>query len=66
MALDEALDRLSKEDPDKAELVKLLYFARLNLDEAAVALGISRTTAHRHWVFAKTWLYNAINGAAKR
>ena len=64
LALDEALTQFSKEDPEKAELVKLLYFAGLNLDEAAAAQGISRTTAHRHWVFAKTWLYNAINGAA--
>jgi RNA polymerase sigma factor (TIGR02999 family) len=66
LALDEALNRFSKEDPDKAELVKLLYFAGLNLDEAAAAQGISRTTAHRYWVFAKAWLYNAINGAAHR
>ena len=66
VALDEALDRLSKEDPDKAELVKLLYFAGLNLDEAGAALGISRSAAHRHWVFAKTWLYTAIAGEANR
>jgi len=66
LALDEALNLLSKEDPDKAELVKLLYFAGLNLDEAGAALGISRSAAHRHWVFAKTWLYNAIAGGANR
>ena len=50
--LDESLDRLAQDHPDKAELVKLLYFAGLNLDEAAAARGISRTTAYRHWQFA--------------
>ena len=64
LALDEALDRLSKEHADKAELVKLLYFAGLNLDEAAAVLGISRTTAYRHWRFTRAWLYEAIAGKA--
>ena len=62
LALDEALDRLAEEDAAKAELVKLLYFAGLNLEEAAAAQGISRTTAYRHWVFARAWLYDAMAG----
>jgi RNA polymerase sigma factor (TIGR02999 family) len=60
LALDEALDRLAVEHPSKAELVKLLYFAGLNLDEAAGAQGISRTTAYRHWLFARAWLFDAM------
>jgi RNA polymerase sigma factor (TIGR02999 family) len=62
LALDEALDRLSAADAGKAELVKLLYFAGLNLDEAAAVQGISRTTAYRHWLFARAWLHDAIAG----
>jgi RNA polymerase sigma factor (TIGR02999 family) len=62
LALDEALDRLAKEQPAKAELVKLLYFAGLNLEEAAAAQGISRTTAYRNWQFAREWLYDAMDG----
>jgi RNA polymerase sigma factor (TIGR02999 family) len=62
LALDEALDQLGKEDQSKAELVKLLYFAGLNLDEAADVQGISRTTAYRHWLFARAWLHDAIAG----
>jgi RNA polymerase sigma factor (TIGR02999 family) len=62
LALDEALGRLAAEDPGKAELVKLLYFAGLNLEEAAAAQGISRTTAYRHWLFARAWLHDAIAG----
>lgn len=60
LALDEALDRLAEQHPDKAEVVKLLYFAGLNLDETASALGIGRTTAYRHWVFARAWLFEAM------
>ncbi|HEX2476778.1 MAG TPA: sigma-70 family RNA polymerase sigma factor [Lacipirellulaceae bacterium] len=66
LALDEALQRLAKEDPSKAELVKLLYFAGLNLEEAAAAQGISRTTAYRHWLFARAWLHDAIAGKCER
>jgi RNA polymerase sigma factor (TIGR02999 family) len=60
LALDEALNHLAAEDPDKAELVKLLYFAGLSLAEAAAALGLSKTTAHRHWTYARAWLLEAM------
>jgi RNA polymerase sigma factor (TIGR02999 family) len=63
-ALDEALDNLATVDADKATLVKLLYFAGLSLDDAAAAQGISRTTAYRHWMFARAWLKDAIDGQA--
>src|SRR5437762_5258713 len=57
LALDEALEKLAREDPVKAELVKLRCFAGLSHQEAAHALGISRPTADRYWVYAKTRLY---------
>jgi RNA polymerase sigma factor (TIGR02999 family) len=60
VALDEALDRLTKRDPQKAELVKLRYFAGMTIEEAAAALGISAATAKRHWAYARAWLYQAI------
>lgn len=62
LALDEALTRLAAEDPAKATLVKLLYFAGFNLEDAGSAMGISRATAHRHWLFAKAWLHDAMRG----
>jgi len=62
LSLDEALDRLARLDPVKAELIKLLYFAGLSFEEAGMALGISHSTAHRHWVFARAWLHEAIAG----
>jgi RNA polymerase sigma factor (TIGR02999 family) len=56
-AISEALDQLAAHDAQKAELVKLRYFAGLTLSQAAEVLGISRSTADRHWGYAKTWLY---------
>jgi RNA polymerase sigma factor (TIGR02999 family) len=56
LALDEALTELSRQHPDKAQLVKLRYFAGLTLAEAAAALGISTATADRHWRYARAWL----------
>ena len=63
LALDEALDRLAREDPRKAELVMLRYFTGLSVQEAADVLGISRATADRYWAYAKVWLYCAISAA---
>jgi RNA polymerase sigma factor (TIGR02999 family) len=56
-ALDEALTKLAAEDPAKAELVKLRFFAGLTMPEIAQVLKISLATAERHWTYARTWLY---------
>jgi RNA polymerase sigma factor (TIGR02999 family) len=63
--LDEALDQLAAEAPEKAELVKLRYFAGLSSEEAAQCLGISKATADRHWAYARAWLYERLAGAAR-
>jgi RNA polymerase sigma factor (TIGR02999 family) len=60
LALDEALTKFAKNQPVKAELVKLRFFAGLTMPEAAAALGISVATAERHWTFARNWLYAQI------
>jgi RNA polymerase sigma factor (TIGR02999 family) len=61
LALDEALTRFTAEDAEKAELVKLRYFAGLSLEECAVARGISVSTAKRQWSYARAWLYCALS-----
>jgi RNA polymerase sigma factor (TIGR02999 family) len=61
LALDEALTRLTALNPDRAEVVKLRYFAGLTMSEIAQALGISLPTAERYWAFARTWLYAELN-----
>jgi RNA polymerase sigma factor (TIGR02999 family) len=65
LALDEALAKLEAEDPAKAQLVKLRYFAGVAEDEAASALGISRTTAQRYWRYAKAWLVAELRKAGR-
>ena len=65
VALDEALDRFAAVEPQKAELVKLRYFAGLTIEQAADALGISPATAKRHWAYSKAWLFQAISGASE-
>ena len=62
LALHEALDQLAAEDPLKAQLVELRYFAGLTGDQAAEVLGISPSTADRHWVFARAWLQTKVRG----
>jgi RNA polymerase sigma factor (TIGR02999 family) len=57
LALDEALAKLAQEDPAKAELVKLRFFAGMTLPEAARALGVSLATAERYWTYARAWLF---------
>jgi RNA polymerase sigma factor (TIGR02999 family) len=61
LALDDALGKLAKEEPLKAELVKLRYFAGLSLEETAACLGISLATAKRYWVVARAWLFDALS-----
>lgn len=61
IALDEALERFGTEEPEKAKLVKLRFFAGLSIEEAAEVLGISRATASRHWTYAKAWLHDAVS-----
>jgi RNA polymerase sigma factor (TIGR02999 family) len=62
LAVDEALQRLQKLDPPKAELVKLRYFAGMTIPEAAQALGISVPTANRYWAYARAWLHQDLAG----
>src|SRR5262245_25814870 len=61
LALDEALERFGQEEPEKAQLVKLRFFAGLSIEEAAETLGISRATASRHWTYARAWLHDAVS-----
>lgn len=65
LVLDEALEKLAREDSVVAELVKLRYFAGLTLEQTAEVLGVSARTADRYWAYARAWLYQEITGANK-
>jgi RNA polymerase sigma factor (TIGR02999 family) len=62
LALDQALQKLSDEDPQSAELVKLRYFAGLTIPQAAEILGVSPRKADFMWSFARAWLRREIGG----
>jgi RNA polymerase sigma factor (TIGR02999 family) len=66
LALDEALRQLEAEDPRKAELVKLRFFAGLTAAQAAAALGVSTSTAEKDWAYARSWLRVAIDRRSGR
>lgn len=56
IALDCSLDRLAKNDARAARVIELRYFAGLTSEQAAEALGISKRTADRDWIFALAFL----------
>ncbi|MBI2950404.1 MAG: sigma-70 family RNA polymerase sigma factor [Verrucomicrobia bacterium] len=60
LSVNAALEDFAQEDPAKAELVKLRFFAGLSLLETAQALGLSLATAKRDWAFSRAWLYRRL------
>lgn len=60
LLVNEALDTLAKEDPIKAEVVKMRYFVGLKHQEIADALGVSEPTIRRHWAVARVRLFELI------
>jgi RNA polymerase sigma factor (TIGR02999 family) len=63
LAVDEALDKLSNEDPKLADVIKLRYFGSLTLDQIASIMGIGRRTVDRYWALGRAWLYQEITQA---
>jgi RNA polymerase sigma factor (TIGR02999 family) len=56
----EALDQLATDEPIKAEIVKLRYFAGLENAEIGALLGVNEKTVRRHWQIAKIMLFQII------
>lgn len=63
LAVNEALNRFALVEPQKAELVKLRYFAGMTIEEAAIVLDVSEPTAKRWWTYSRAWLFNEIKSA---
>jgi RNA polymerase sigma factor (TIGR02999 family) len=61
LALDQALEALFAIDPRQCGVVELRFFAGLDIDEAAEALGISSATVEREWALAKAWLHRRLS-----
>jgi RNA polymerase sigma factor (TIGR02999 family) len=60
LALDGALTKFAEQEPEKAKLVELRYFAGLTGEQAAKAMGISLATADRYWAYARAWLQREV------
>lgn len=60
LAVHVALEKLAREYPVQAELVKLRYFAGMTNEEASLVLGFSVSTAKNYWNFSRAWLLNEI------
>jgi RNA polymerase sigma factor (TIGR02999 family) len=60
LVINAAVEKMSVEHPEVAELVKLRCFIGLEISEAARTLGLPRTTAYRRWEFARAWLYKEL------
>ena len=65
VALDQALDSLSKIDVRKGRVVELRYFGGLTIEQAAEVLGISPETAKRDWRTARAWLFGKLRAGEK-
>ena len=60
--LDTALSRLAEDDPRKARIVELRYFAGMTIEETAEALSLSTMTVSREWTKARARLYRELRG----
>jgi len=59
-ALDEALQRLARVDPQQCRIVELRFFGGLSIEETGEALGISPATVKRDWTTARAWLHHEL------
>lgn len=63
LALDEALERLNKVDPQRSRIVELRFFGGLSNEESAEVLGVSPATIQRQWTGARAWLFHELNAS---
>lgn len=64
LALDEALQKLEKLDPQQSKIVELRYFGGLTIEETSEAMDLSPATVKREWAMARAWLYSSLNEPA--
>jgi RNA polymerase sigma factor (TIGR02999 family) len=66
LALNDALDKFSQLDPQKAQIVKLRFFIGMTNEQMAETLGVSVPTVKRYWTFARAWLYQEMERSQKQ
>jgi RNA polymerase sigma factor (TIGR02999 family) len=60
LIINDALEKLQAEDPEKARIVVMKYFGGFTNQEVAENLGVTERTVERRWAFAKAWLFDKI------
>jgi len=65
VALDDAMQALSRLDARKAQVVEMRFFGGLSVDETAEVLKVSPATVMRDWSTAKSWLYRELAGGTR-
>jgi RNA polymerase sigma factor (TIGR02999 family) len=60
LLINEALEQLQKEDPEKARIVVMKFFGGMTNQEVAENLGVTERTIERQWAYAKAWLFQLI------
>lgn len=60
LLMDDALEQLKAEDPEKARLVVLKFFGGMTNQEVAESMGVTERTVERQWAYAKAWLFQKI------
>lgn len=66
LALDQALDELSRMSPRQAQTVESRFFGGLESAEIAESLGVSEATVLRDWRAARAWLNGRLRVAAPK
>jgi RNA polymerase sigma factor (TIGR02999 family) len=66
VALHEALDRLAQTDERAARIIELRFFAGLNIEQTAEAVGVSPGTVKNEWRWARAWLLNELSSDTDR
>ncbi len=64
LLIDDAVQQLQAQDPEKARVVVLKFFGGLTNQEVAETLGVTERTVERHWAYAKAWLFQTIRAQA--
>ena len=63
IALDEALTRLAKLEPQWGIIIEMRFFGGYSEEQTAEVLHLTPRTVRRQWRMAKAWLRNELEGA---
>jgi RNA polymerase sigma factor (TIGR02999 family) len=63
LLVNDALEQLERSNPERARVVAMKFFGGMTNQEVANAMDISERSVDRHWVCAKTWLFQKLQEA---